>query len=619
MRTVARRFCRFALAGIVLLPLACKNDEGDGLLSLRISADPTNPPAAASRLVLTGTPGGITRTYSEEIRIQVGSPVEFQFPGIPASDVPITFVVRTYADDCQVGQSANTVTAAIKAGVETGPLDVILVSVGAGCADGGGRDAPMTAVDVGPSAEAGPGTGGAGGGRIDVGGAGVGGQAAPGSGGAGAGGQSILGVGGVGVGGQAAPGSGGAGAGGQLLSGGGGAGTGGRPGSGGAGTAGPGTGGAGVGGASVGSGGTGTGGRSSTGGSPPGTGGSGTGGSGTGGSGTGGSIPPGTGGAPPPPVTGPCDIYKSASTPCAAAHSTVRALFASYSGPLYQIRRADGMTADISTSSPGGFANAATQDDFCSGTTCVLLYIYDQTGKGNHLTWEAADSPIGGKDSPANIAKESLYVSGHKVYSAYLSVGNAYWVDGSAKGMPLASSPQGIYMVTSGTHYGSGCCFDYGNAETTRTYAGLATADALNFSSCTIWGTGAGSGPWVMADFEGGLYAQGSGGKNLNSPSLPYKYVTAVEKNNGTTEFALRGGDATAGNLSTFYKGTLPSGFSPMKKQGAIVLGSSGDCCYSNTNASAGTFYEGAIVAGYPSDTTDDAVQANVTATKYGQ
>ena len=143
--------------------------------------------------------------------------------------------------------------------------------------------------------------------------------------------------------------------------------------------------------------------------------------------------------------------------------------------------------------------------------------------------------------------------------------------------------------------------------------------DAVNFSSCTIWGTGAGSGPWVMADLEGGLYAQGGGGKNNDVLSLPHTYVTAVEKNNGTNEFTLRGADATTGKLATFYKGKLPSGYGPMKKQGAVLLGAGGDCCYSNNNASYGTFYEGAIVAGYPSDATEDAIQANVISAGYGK
>lgn len=35
----------------------------------------------------------------------------------------------------------------------------------------------------------------------------------------------------------------------------------------------------------------------------------------------------------------PCDIYAEGGTPCAATHGTTRAPFASYNGPLYQIRR----------------------------------------------------------------------------------------------------------------------------------------------------------------------------------------------------------------------------------------------------------------------------------------
>jgi hypothetical protein len=65
----------------------------------------------------------------------------------------------------------------------------------------------------------------------------------------------------------------------------------------------------------------------------------------------------------PAAVDGRCDIFASGGTPCAAAHSTVRALYRSYAGSPYQIRRAlDNATKDISVLSPGGFANAATQD-----------------------------------------------------------------------------------------------------------------------------------------------------------------------------------------------------------------------------------------------------------------
>src|SRR5437879_1531990 len=45
---------------------------------------------------------------------------------------------------------------------------------------------------------------------------------------------------------------------------------------------------------------------------------------------------------------GPCDIYAAGGTPCVAAHSTTRALFAAYSGSLYQVRRSsDSATMNI--------------------------------------------------------------------------------------------------------------------------------------------------------------------------------------------------------------------------------------------------------------------------------
>ncbi|KAJ7042671.1 alpha-L-arabinofuranosidase B, catalytic-domain-containing protein [Mycena alexandri] len=83
----------------------------------------------------------------------------------------------------------------------------------------------------------------------------------------------------------------------------------------------------------------------------------------------------------------PCDIYASGGTPCVAAHSSTRALFDAYSGDLYQIQRAsDSATNNIGPLSAGGVANAAAQDSFCAGTTCVITTIFDQSGRSNHLT-----------------------------------------------------------------------------------------------------------------------------------------------------------------------------------------------------------------------------------------
>jgi non-reducing end alpha-L-arabinofuranosidase len=339
------------------------------------------------------------------------------------------------------------------------------------------------------------------------------------------------------------------------------------------------------------------------------------GGSGGATAGAGGSAGSGGGGA----IVAPCDIYKAGGTPCVAAHSTVRALLGTYSGKLYQVRNASAQTKDIETLTPGGFANAAAQVTFCGGGKCELTAIYDQSGKGNHLWYQGADSPVGGSDKPANASQEPLKVGGHDVYSVYIAQQNSYWVDASKSGIPLGAEPQGIYMITSGKHYNGGCCFDYGNSELSRKYVGPGAMDAVYFGNSTQWGSGAGQGPWVMGDLEAGIFAGSMGGKNNSLPAISATYVTAIEKNNGKTEWALRGGDATTGKLTTYFKGALPNGWSPMKKEGAIVLGSGGDCCLGNTNLSIGTFYEGCIVAGYPSDATEDALQENIVAAGYGK
>ena len=345
---------------------------------------------------------------------------------------------------------------------------------------------------------------------------------------------------------------------------------------------------------------------------------------GTGGSGAGGAT--GTGGGGSGAVTGPCDIYKAAGNPCVAAHSTVRALFGAYSGKLYQVRNSAGATKDILTIAPGGAADGLAQDTFCTGTTCVTTVLYDQSGHANDLWYQGSTMVPGSPVSlPARATTEPLMLNGHKVYSLYINPHNSYWVDASKSGIALRAEPEGLYMVTSGKHSNSGCCFDYGNSETDRSADGAGTMDAINLSSTTAWGRGVAPGPWVMADLEFGLFSHGGDQTNrLNSmdPAQTNTYVTAILKNNGTTEFALRGGDAQSGPLSTYYKGILPSGgWSPMRKQGAIVLGSGGDCCKPSggANDSEGTFYEGCIVTGYPTDATEDMVQANVVAAGYGK
>ena len=66
-----------------------------------------------------------------------------------------------------------------------------------------------------------------------------------------------------------------------------------------------------------------------------------------------------------PAAGAPCDILGD----CVAAHSLVRALYDSYSGPLYRVQRAsDNATLDIPLLTRGGFVNASAQDAFCNTT-----------------------------------------------------------------------------------------------------------------------------------------------------------------------------------------------------------------------------------------------------------
>lgn len=313
---------------------------------------------------------------------------------------------------------------------------------------------------------------------------------------------------------------------------------------------------------------------------------------------------------------GPCDIYAAGHTPCVAAHGVTRALYDAYSSPLYQVRRgSDNAVTNISPVSVGGVANAAAQDSFCAGTTCLITVIYDQSGHGNHLsqaTVGAFDGPeANGDDNLASAIGAPVTLNGKKAYGVFISPGTGYRND-AASGTAKGNAAQGMYAVLDGTHYNNACCFDYGNAETSNHDTGSGHMEAIYYGDCTIWGTGSGSGPWIMADLENGLFSGQSAGQNTADPSITSRFVTTVVKGE-PNQWAIRGGSAMSGSLSTYYSGVRPSGYNPMSKEGAILLGIGGD----NSNGAQGTFYEGVMTTGYPSDATEQAVQANIVAARY--
>ncbi len=313
--------------------------------------------------------------------------------------------------------------------------------------------------------------------------------------------------------------------------------------------------------------------------------------------------------------TGPCDIYASGGTPCVAAHSTVRALFGNYNGNLYQVQRSsDNATMNIGVLSPGGFANAAAQDSFCANTSCVITIIYDQSGHGNNLTRAPGGGAVHTADNLAVANALPLTVGGHHVYGIHSPPGTGYR-DDSTNGIATGDNPEGEYAIMDGTYFNGGCCFDYGNAETNNNDDGNGTMEAISFGNIRVWGTGSGNGPWVYADLENGLWTGAVQWNNPGDQSISFHYVTAIVK--GTHNlWAIKAGNAQTGNLTTMWNGPRPSvaGYNPMSKQGAIILGIGGD----NSNGADGNFYEGAMTSGYPSDATENAVQANIVAAGYG-
>lgn len=317
-------------------------------------------------------------------------------------------------------------------------------------------------------------------------------------------------------------------------------------------------------------------------------------------------------------AAGPCDIYASGGTSCIAAHSTTRALYNSYSGPLYQVQRgSDNAKTDIAPLSAGGVANAAAQDKFCANTTCLITIIYDQSGKGNSLTQAPPGGfngpDVNGYDNLASAIGAPVTLNGQKVYGVFISPGTGYR-NNKVSGSAVGDQPEGMYAIFDGTHYNGGCCFDYGNAETNSKDTGNGHMEAIYFGDNTVWGSGSGSGPWIMADLENGLFSGANPKNNPADPSISYRFLTTTLKGE-KNHWAIRGGNAASGSLSTFYDGARPSasGYNPMSKEGAIILGIGGD----NSVGAQGTFYEGVMTYGYPSDATENAVQANIVAAKY--
>lgn len=341
---------------------------------------------------------------------------------------------------------------------------------------------------------------------------------------------------------------------------------------------------------------------------------------------TGGELPPNT--APLP-----CEVFEGAGHECVSAHSSVRVLVPGYTGPLYQVEAPDGTTLDVGT--VDGYADVAAQNELCATGGCLIEILYDQSGNGLHMTRAPPGSAKPTPGLPVNADDLPTTINGRPAYGMLFRPGMGYRTncndcphpEGGISGViPVDDEPESMYMITSQEDTINGCCFNYGNAEVTSNNDGNGTMEAVYFGNGVIWGTGSGSGPWVMADLENGLYPGWENGQDRNistNTSLLHDYVTAIivgdtqDKNEGRGRFAIYGGDAQAGELTQMYDGIRPEkpGYVPMQKQGSVILGIGGD----NSDGDGGRFYEGVLVTGAASKATVDALQAAIVAAGYGR
>ena len=288
-------------------------------------------------------------------------------------------------------------------------------------------------------------------------------------------------------------------------------------------------------------------------------------------------------------------------------------LYASYDGSLYQVRRAsDNTTLNIGPLSAGGVANAAAQDSFCAGTTCVITEIYDQSGHGNNLTDAPAGGAAGGPDNLANATAAPVTVGGHKVYGVYIAAGTGYR-DDSTSGIATGDAAEGEYAVFDGTHFNNGCCFDYGNAETNNDDNGAGHMEAIYFGNEKTWGFGSGNGPWIMADMENGLFSGVNTGLNSADPTIADRFTTAMIE--GESEPVGHHGRQRAVRQPVHVLQRRPS----LRATTRCTRRARSSSVSAATTARAppGTFYEGVMTSGYPSAATESSVQANIVAAGY--
>lgn len=293
-----------------------------------------------------------------------------------------------------------------------------------------------------------------------------------------------------------------------------------------------------------------------------------------------------------PDITKPCDIYAAAGTPCVAAHSLWRKMVSSYTGPLFKIVRTSDSTAMLVYPTTSGLANTASADSFCAETVCKVTLIYDQM----HTATSGNNLP------QATLANAGVltFVSSQfgPIPKVNIHAGEYYRNRTSTVSMPVGNVNITAYMLVD-TSISAACCGTYGDVEATVANTGGGHMFAPAYSTGAAGINGVGLGPWAGIDFENGVFMYG--------PTVTGPFMTILGKyNQSGNSWTLRTAPNVQPAFSTLHTGTPPytGAF-----EGGISLGEGGD-----GSVAPVSFFEGAVIASYSADATDDNVQAGIKA-----
>ena len=106
--------------------------------------------------------------------------------------------------------------------------------------------------------------------------------------------------------------------------------------------------------------------------------------------------------------------------------------------------------------SPAHIGGHLGQDAFCAGSSCIVLRIFDQSPRRNHLHIAQKGGHVPTVDHGVNASRAAFSLGGAAVYAAFFEGGMGYRNDNTSE-VATGDEEETLYMVTSGQHFNAGC------------------------------------------------------------------------------------------------------------------------------------------------------------------